>query len=83
MHVLFPPPPPPSACMAMHGTHCGGMKKEKKKKKQQKKHFISLHTSLWVPTGFSSLGSLTEGARSFMVPEGFLQGLTDAVRLVS
>lgn len=80
MHVLFPPPPPPSACMAMHGTHRGGMKKRKEKKK---KHFISLHTYLWVPTGFSSLGAFTEGARSFMVPEGLMQGLTDAVRLVS
>lgn len=78
MHVLFPPPPPPSACMAMHGTHCGVMKKEK-----TAKHFISLYIFLWVPTGFSSLGSFTEGARSFMAPEGFLQGLTDAVRQVS
>lgn len=51
------------------------------KKKHTAKHFISLHTSLWVPTGFSILGSFTEGPQSFMVPEGFLQGLTDAVRL--
>lgn len=82
MHVLFPPPPPPSACMAMHGTHRGGMKKEEEKK-ETAEHFISLHTFLWVPTGFSSLGPFTEGARSFMAPEGVLQGLTDAVRLVS
>lgn len=80
MHVLFPPPPSPSACMAMHGTHCGEMGGEKKK--HTAKHFISLHTFLWVPTGFSGLGSFTEGPQSFMVPEGFLQGLTDAVRLV-
>lgn len=78
MHVLFPPPPSPSACMAMHGTHNGEMKK----KKHTAKHFISLHTFLWVPTGFCGLGSFTEGPQSFMVPEGVSQGLTDAVRLV-
>lgn len=38
---------------------------------------------VWVPTGFSSLGSLAEEARFFMVPGEFLQGLTDAVGLVS
>ena len=40
-------------------------------KKNTAKHFISLHTFLWVPTGFSSLGSFTEGPRSFMIPQGF------------
>lgn len=54
----------------------------RKEKRIQQIHFISVFTFRWVPAGFSSL-PLTEGARSFMVPEGFLQGLTDAVRLVS
>lgn len=81
MHVLFPPPPPPSAFMAMHGIHCGGMKEGEKNPTAD--NFISLHTVQWVPTGFSSLSSFSEGARSFMVPREFLQGLTDAVSLVS
>lgn len=81
MHVLFPPPPPPSAFTAMHGAHCGGMKRVEGKKAAD--YFISLPTVVWVPTGFSSLGSLAEEARFFMVPGEFLQGLTDAVGLVS
>jgi len=79
MHVLFPPPPPPSAFTVVHGTHCGGMKG----KKIAADHFISLHAFLLVPTGFFSLGSFSDEARSFMVPGEFLQGLTDAVWLVS
>lgn len=45
-------------------------------------HFISLHTFLWVPTGFPGLGSFSVEPQSFIGPEGLLQGLTDAVRLV-
>lgn len=44
--------------------------KNKKKRIQQSILFPSI-PFLWVPTGFSSLGSFTEGPRSFMVPEGF------------
>lgn len=72
--------------MAMHGARRGGMKvreEKKKKKTTTADHFISLHTFLWVPAGFSSPGSFSKGPRSFMVPGEFLQGLTDAVRLLT